>query len=324
MFSFTRFKREISLATFVLALGGLYFFLLAAPSGTVPSQRIIIPADTDSARAITILKNAGTVKSGSIFSFLLLISGKDILPGGYRLEQNSNVFSVLRIMTNAPYMRWVTIPEGLRKEQIAELLAKKLEWGSKEPTDFLTAYTLYGKEYQEGYYFPETYLIPVEETGAEAAKRMFDKFSEVYAPLYPLFLKENIKTVTAVKIASLVQREAAGQSDMPLVAGIIWNRLLSDMKLDIDATLQYVQGKVGDSWWAPIHGPDARKLVSPYNTYLNKGLPPTAITNPGLAALTAVLKPAKTDCLYYLHDSEQNIHCAKTFEEHKKNIEKYL
>jgi len=324
MFSFFRFKKEIWIATVALAVAAVYFFGLSAPRGETAPGPVVIPVGADTARAVSVLKAAGAIRSKALFSFTMLFSGKQIDPGGYRIAAGQNAFSVLRTMTSPPHMRWVTIPEGLRKEQISELLSAKLGWGEKEPTDFLSAHTVYGADYKEGFYYPETYLFPVTENGSAIAKRMFDKFNEIYAPLYPEFLKENIKTLTAVKIASLVQREAAGASDMPLIAGIIWNRLLSGMKLDIDATLQYAQGKVGDSWWAPIHGPNARKLVSPYNTYLNKGLPPTPISNPGITALKAVLKPAKTDCLYYLHGGDGQIHCAKTFEEHRKNIDTYL
>ena len=324
MFSFFRFKREIWIGSAVVVVAAVYFFGLSAPRGQTAPGTVVIPVESNSSRSVSILKSAGAIRNEAFFGLIRILSGKQIDPGGYEIPAGQNAFSVLKTMTSPPHMRWVTIPEGLRKEQIAELLTKKLEWGDKEPEDFLTAYLIRGTEYREGYYFPETYLFPISDNGAEIAKRMFDKFNETYAPLYPLFLKENIKTAIAVKIASLVQREAAGDSDMPLIAGIIWNRLLSNMKLDIDATLQYAQGKVGDVWWAPIHGPDARKLASPYNTYLNKGLPPTAISNPGLAALNAVLKPEKTDCFYYLHDAEGVIHCAKTFEGHKKNIDAYL
>jgi UPF0755 protein len=132
-----------------------------------------------------------------------------------------------------------------------------------------------------------------------------------------------VKWTTAIKIASLVQREAAGESDMPLIAGIIWNRLLQGMPLAIDATIQYAKGGTDDDYWTPLVKGDT-KMDSLYNTYLHKGLPPTPIANPGLPAILAVLNPAKTDCLYYLHDSSGTIHCAATYAEHQKNIEKYL
>jgi UPF0755 protein len=121
-----------------------------------------------------------------------------------------------------------------------------------------------------------------------------------------------------------VQREAANEADMPLIAGIIWNRLLNDppMKLEIDATVQYALGE-SENWWPRIKPADY-KTDSAYNTYLHTGLPPHPICNPGLDAIHAALNPDETDCLYYLHDSNGQIHCAKTYEEHKLNIEKYL
>ncbi|MFH1565593.1 MAG: endolytic transglycosylase MltG [bacterium] len=111
---------------------------------------------------------------------------------------------------------------------------------------------------------------------------------------------------------------------MPLIAGILWNRLLKEMKLEIDATVQYARGKTEKGWWTPIKASDITEIDSPYNTYKYKGLPPHPISNPGINAIEAVLNPIETDCLYYLHDDNREIHCAKTFEEHKANIEKYL
>ena len=129
---------------------------------------------------------------------------------------------------------------------------------------------------------------------------------------------------TGLRLASVVQREAAGKEDMPLVAGILWNRLLKGMKLEVDSTVQYARGKTDKCWWAPIKPGDITEIDSPYNTYKYKGLPPHPIDNPGIDAIEAVLNPTETDCLYYLHDNNGQIHCAKTYEEHKANIEKYL
>ncbi len=95
------------------------------------------------------------------------------------------------------------------------------------------------------------------------------------------------------------------------------------MKLQIDATLQYAKGSEEDGWWGKVNSVD-RKIDSSYNTYLHEGLPPGAIANPGLAAIAAAYNPAKTSCLFYLHDKNRQIHCARTYEEHKKNIEIYL
>jgi UPF0755 protein len=94
------------------------------------------------------------------------------------------------------------------------------------------------------------------------------------------------------------------------------------MKLQIDATVQYAKGNEEDGWWEQVNKGDT-KIKSPYNTYLYTGLPPSAIDSPGLDALEAAYNPQKTNCLFYLHDKRGQIHCSKTYEEHKKNIEIY-
>jgi len=111
---------------------------------------------------------------------------------------------------------------------------------------------------------------------------------------------------------------------MHLISGIIWNRLNTGMPLQIDATMQYTRGKNSEgSWWGSV---DIREKQSdsPYNTYLYKGLPPTPICSPGIDYIEAALNPEPTDCLFYLHDSTGQIHCAKTYTQHKLNILKYL
>jgi len=142
-------------------------------------------------------------------------------------------------------------------------------------------------------------------------------------------------------LASVIQREAAGTHDMKLIAGILWNRLLDGMRLQVDATVQYVRDDISHygvardhyqplesytsqgGWWAPIK-PEDKNIASPYNTYRNDGLPPHPICNPGLAAIEAVLNPEETNCFYYLHAPDRKIYCAVTYQEHLKNIETYL
>ncbi len=113
---------------------------------------------------------------------------------------------------------------------------------------------------------------------------------------------------------------------MPLIAGILWNRLLKNMKLEVDATVQYARDdrdNLTTGFWKSIT-PEDKEIDSKYNTYEYAGLPPFPISNPGLDAIDAVLNSVETDCLYYLHDSNRQIHCAVTYQEHLANIEKYL
>ncbi len=315
-------KVLISIVGVVLLLAIGVFFVLRAPDSSAEKARFIVPLS--SASPLEKLRTEGFVRYSWPVRLALTFKGvATIEPGGYELSKSMNAWEIAGALKKEPYMKWVVIPEGLRKEEIAELLAKNLRWSEATKQKWITVDTAKTFDQTEGVYFPDTYLIPLTETGPEIADRMRTHFQEKFAPYAKEAIAQNIRWDTVVKIASLIQREAAGKSDMPLIAGVIWNRLLIDMKLDIDATLQYARGDKGQGWWAPITA-EEKKLKSPYNTYINKGLPPHPIANPGIEAIAAVLSPAKTECLFYLHDKSKNIHCAKTFEEHKQNIENLL
>jgi len=216
-----------------------------------------------------------------------------------------------------PYMRIVRVQEGLRKEEVAKVVADKLDWTDQEKEAFINSTSV------EGHYFPKTYLIYKDDNPSAVTTTMTDEFSKQISKIKKPLSKKVINEDTALKIASIIQREAAGKEDMNLISGIIWNRIFSGMKLQIDATLQYAKGSEEDGWWGQVTSAD-KKIDSSYNTYLHVGLPPSAIANPGLAAISAAYNPQKTDCLFYLHDKDRKIHCAKTYEEHKQNIETYL
>ncbi len=221
-----------------------------------------------------------------------------------------------------PSVRVVRIPEGLRKEEIADVVGNKLGWDESEKNDFINAHLALNTTNLEGRYFPKTYMIPKDEDPEDVTTTMLNQFSKESAKIKKPKATKVVNEDTAVKIASIIQREAAGKHDMKLISGIIWNRLFSGMRLQIDATLQYAKGSEEEGWWQNV-SPKDKKIDSTYNTYLHAGLPPGAISNPGLAALDAAYNPQKTSCLYYIHDKKGIIHCTKTYEAHKKNIEKY-
>lgn len=302
----------ISLITLITLIFLIIWFLFFAAAGTSTTPEIIsFTQDTPKILVSEKLKKAGYIKNELVLE--LLIKTDEVAAGGYQLSKSMNVIEIAGKLTQPEFL-WVTVTPGMRKEQIAEKLAVKFNWTSKDTADFLS--------YSEGQYFPDTYLVPKVETGKQVGQRMVNRFNEAFIPLAPQFLAQNIKNDTALKIASLVQREAGGKDDMPLIAGIIWNRLLKNMLLQIDASNQYAIGKSND-WW-PHVSPADLKVDSPYNLYRNQGLPPTPIASPGLDALNAVLNPAETDCLYYLHDRNKQIHCSVTYAEHLENIKKYL
>lgn len=301
-----------------------YVSTFGAPQKSAEPERFVITLGSGKTEIVGKLRAEGFIKSPWMFRFALRWkSGKDIQPGGYKISKSMDVWEIAGVLAGEPYMKWAVIPEGLRKEEIADILAATLSWNDEEKQEWITKYTAMKYDYTEGVYFPDTYLIPVDEPPLDVAERLRAKFEEQFAPYAEEALKQNIKWDTLLKIASIVQREAAGKSDMPLIAGILWNRLLAGMKLEVDATVQYARGKTPDGWWMPIKPAD-KEIDSPYNTYRYKGLPPHPIANPGIDAIKAVLHPEKTECLYYLHDKLGTIHCAKTYKEHQQNIEKYL
>jgi UPF0755 protein len=227
-----------------------------------------------------------------------------------------------------PSMRIVRVEEGLRKEQIAEVMAGELGWNEKEKLEFINIHLALNSTNFEGRYFPKTYMIHKDESPSQVSATMFEEFSkQAEKILKPAENKKsNSKQIlnedAIVTIASIIQRESNGKTDMKLISGIIWNRIFSGMKLQMDATLQYAKGSEEEGWWGRV-APEDKKIESFYNTYLHKGFPPGAIANPGLAAIEAAYNPQKTDCIFYLHDKNKKIHCAKTYEEHRKNIDTY-
>jgi UPF0755 protein len=316
----------ISFLLIALLIGIGITVVFSAPEPDNPKlETFIISASSTRQEVISNLHTQGFIKYPWAFEFVLNYQKLgEFKAGGFYISKNMGIKELAtKLAALPPDLVWVTIPEGLRKEQIGEILAEKLNWSEEELVDWNEKFTKMKFDYLEGVYFPDTYLIPTSEKNFEAATRLTNRFNEKFAPYMARFAKEDILWTTGLKIASLIQRETASKEDMPLISGIIWNRLLTGTKLDIDATLQYAKGKVGDKWWSKVV-PDDKYIDSPYNTYANKGLPPTPICNPGLDAIEAALNPAQTDCIFYLHDKNGVMHCSKTYDEHKENIVKYL
>ncbi len=318
----TRNKKIVIIAgiTLTVIATGIFVFYqhqFSAPQKTVEEERIVINLATTEEELIPKLKEQGYIRSEWAFNYVM--KNKDwqgkIEPGGYMVSKGMNAWQLADVLVNNPYQKWVVTPEGLRATQVAEKLQKELSWSNLAKGEFLV-------EAHEGYLFPDTYLLNLDYTGIDVAKRMKSQFDEKTVDLFKEATEKNIRNDTLIVLASLVQREAANEEEMPMIAGVIWNRWLQDMPFQIDATIQYDLGGPGN-WW-PIIKPDDYKIDSPYNTYIHKGRPPTPICSPGLAAIDAVINSEDSEYLYYLHDSEGIIYLANTYEEHLENIEKYL
>jgi UPF0755 protein len=306
---------------FAISLAAISFGIwrvLGPVSSDTTETVFVVPQQTDDFDIPHALSQQRLIRDETAFRYFMMVfaPGKSVVSGGYRLNPSMTAWAIVKRLTQVPQFVWVSVREGLRKEQIGELLSTKLGWTRDQETQW-------NAQKEEGQFFPDTYLLPTDEPVASVAKRLTDRFNEKLAPYVDQFTAQNVLWTTGIKIASLIERESGGDSDKRLIAGIIWNRLDKGMKLEIDATLQYIKGNSEDGWW-PRVVPQDKFLDSPYNTYRNKGLPPGPISNPGLAAIEAVLNPEKTECLYYLHSSDREIHCATTYAEHVKNIETYL
>jgi UPF0755 protein len=193
----------------------------------------------------------------------------------------------------------------------------------KEREEFLNSHLALNEDLGlEGRLFPKSYLFHKDSTPKEVAKTMIDTFESKTKNIKKSKKTEVINEDTILKIASMIQRESGGKSDMKLISGIIWNRVFSGMKLQIDATLQYAKGDE-DLWWPKV-SPEDKYIDSPYNTYKYKGLPKGPISNPGIESIRAAVNPSKTDYLFYLTGRDGTMRYATTYDGHLRNKNIYL
>jgi UPF0755 protein len=216
---------------------------------------------------------------------------------------------------------WITIPEGLRKDEIGKIIAKEYEgvegavFSENEFTKLTTSTEyIYSLGYNnvtnlEGYLFPDKYLMPAQATTDYIIRTLVKTFKE----------KTGTITKDQLIIASMIEREGLSDIDRPGISDVIRKRLEQGWLLQIDATLLYFH----KDWKHTITLEDT-KLDHPYNTYKKIGLPPTPICNPGISAINAAKNPKKNNYYYYIHDNNGNVYFATTLAEHEANIFKYL
>ena len=319
--------KKILIFVFVIIISTItvYYLNPLKPIDKKANEEIVIIKSDSIDGVAKELEDKNFIRSFTIFNIVYnFLGNKEIEPGGYYLSKSMDSIKIIKELNNGPDLKSITIPEGIRKEQIGERLVKLLNWDNDQLNEWNNVYSENNTDYKEGVYFPDTYLIPVIETPTQIANRMIANFNEEFAPYAQEALEKNIKWTTVLKIASLIQREAGGESDMKLISSVIWNRLNNDSLLQLDASIQYAKGKVNGQWWSHVTGDDIKNIDSPYNNYKYKGLPPTPIANPGISAIDAAINPEETDCFFYLHDRSRMIHCSVTYEEHLENIDKYL
>jgi UPF0755 protein len=298
---------------------------VAAPNA--PAVRVYIPKGMPVQRVANTLQWKHVIKSSLYFTQIARES--KIRPGIYELKPSETPAQILKHLSQGDTdISRVTIPEGFTLRQIATRLKEKgvLKDDSAEEA-FLTLCTQSGKtltapfplpDNLEGYLFPDTYDFEPNRTPQQIAQTMLDNFSSRIVKNLRDKLPAGVSLDRVLNIAAMVEREAETDKDRPIIAGVIENRLKRDMRLEIDATVQYAQG---------VHKSRLMfsdlKIESAYNTYKHKGLPPTPICSPGLPSIKAALAPATHDFLFYVAGKDGKAHIfAKTYEEHKQNIVK--
>ncbi|MCA9361387.1 endolytic transglycosylase MltG [Candidatus Kaiserbacteria bacterium] len=216
----------------------------------------------------------------------------------------------------SPLGRTLIILSGERGEEVAVNFGQILKWDKQSRDDFTQIIASSTPELKDGKFYPGSYLTKKDAAPEEVAQIIIGRFDAEVRSRYTKEVEESVPMRDALIIASLIEREAYDFEDMRYISGIIWNRLFIDMKLQLDASLQYAKGSGANQPWWPKVVPDDKYINSPFNTYQHTGLPPEPIANPSLDAIIAALNPRKTDCYFYFHDQNGQFYCSKTYEEH--------
>lgn len=303
-----------SIATFVWWQNGLQ----AVNPSDKASKNFIVNNGEGVREIANNLKVNGLIKDPIVFFLLTKTENLDkkIQAGNFQLSPSMNAQTIAANLTHGILDIWTTIPEGLRATEIAAILKAKIPSYNDAWVTQLQA--------NEGYLFPDTYLIPKDAGIDMIVNLMTNNFQKKFDSVKAT--KTTVLTdAQTIIIASIIEREAIFPEDRPMVASVLINRLNMGMMLGSDPTVMYALGFQADTktWWKKDLTVDDLAINSPYNTRKNAGLPPTPISNPGLSAIEAALAPAKTNYLYFFSDKQGHLHFATTIEGHNANIKKY-
>ena len=278
------------------------------------------------------LQQDGVIGSALAFDFVLYETEREnaLQSGTYTVSAALTPRELAKLFEKAPGEQIVLrIIDGWRLTEVAAAVNKAFPSISKEA---FTAAAVVGDRKNtvlvgmdataplEGYLFPDTYFMRPDTTASQIVDVLLDNFErKAGATLRAAAVDRSVAIYDIVKLASIVEREARDRNESATIAGVYTNRLRIGMKLDADPTIQYALGD-----WRELSLDDL-KLASPYNTYLNAGLPPTPIANPGVAALEGAAKPAAVPYFYFVakNDGTGGHAFAVTFQEQEANRVKY-
>lgn len=323
----------IILLGFIILISG-YKVLLSPISKDATLIEIEIPDGTTLKETSKKLKENNLIKNTDVFLiYAKLNSLENIKSGRYSLNKSQNVEKILNLLNEGsiPLGVKITIPEGFEVRNIIKRLSDSLSINPDKFLEYVNNPKMFEQDYLflknskiitlEGYLFPDTYYIS-EDLNEEGIIRLFlERFNQIYIEndINKKILDNKISLNEFITMASIVEREAVKPEERAIIAGVFYNRLNINMPLQSCATVQYILKER-----KPILSIADTKINSPYNTYINKGLPPTPIASPGLDSILATLDPKRTDYIYFVAKGDGGHEFSETYEEHLKAKKKYL
>ncbi len=312
------FERIVPAAFFAAALLALSAYLLVLPPNAMATPSVIrVENDQPLGKIARDLQAQNVVRNAFLFDVIVraLGGGSRIQAGAYFFPVRENTLTVaLRLESGDFELKpvRVTIAEGATAQDIGDLLSAKLQ--PFDESGFLAL-----AKPREGYLYPDTYFFYPGQDPASVEGALENNYNKHMALIAPQISAANKPVPDILTAASILVGEARTDEDRRIVAGIIWKRLRLGMPLQVDAPFGYVLDKSLTKLT-----PADLQIDSPYNTYKNKGLPPTPINNPSIEAILAAAEPLKTPYLYYLSDRNGVMHYSATYAQHLLKIQQYL
>jgi UPF0755 protein len=315
------------------------YFAAAATSSTDSTVTVVVEPGEGSEAIATELAQAGAIDSATQFRVLVAFLGYGPLlqAGEYEFTPNSPELEVAyRIRRGLVSTKTVTVVEGWRLEEIADAVAeqgiprnefmaaaRRLDYQFPFLEDRRTGERL------DGYLFPATYTIRRRDTARDIVQNMLQTFSDnVGATVQQQATDQGLTLHEVLTIASIIEREAVVPEERPMMAQVFLRRLRQGIPLEADPTVQFALANDPDSvqgfgYWKQGLTLDDLEVPSPYNTYVEPGIPPGPIASPRLDSINAVLNPADTNYLFFVAKPDGSHAFAETFAEHQENIETF-
>lgn len=318
----------------LLAVGYVYIQIGPYNKNSEKDILVEIPNGATLTKVSSILEENKLIKNKVLFKVVSKFKedNNGVKAGKYLLSQKYSNSEILDILISGKTYNdgiKVTIPEGSTyKEVIKYLTNKKIgkvevyEELINNPKEFYDKYKFLDEKditTLEGFLYPDTYYFEKDMSEKDVISAMLKRFSEVYTPeLKEKQKKMGLTLQQVINMASIIEKEAVKDVDRPKIAGVFYNRLEIGMPLQSDATIQYIFDERKH-----IVSYSDLKIDSPYNSYLNKGLPPTPIANPGIKSIEAALEPEDNDYLYFVATVDGGNNYSKTYDEHLKYVKEY-